>query len=153
MLKRVRNIFWLASRDFANEWQMSGFFVLALAAVLGPMMILFGLKFGIVGSMLDNLIQDPRNREIHPVGSGRFDMAWVEQLRERPEIGFVIPHTRSIAEDYPTEKRILEPYSAGGDDPYRSGRSALVGHTVSHRTSAGGAVGFRSPQTQRETGR
>jgi len=97
MLKRVRNIFWLASRDFANEWQMSGFFVLALAAVLGPMMILFGLKFGIVGSMLDNLIQDPRNREIHPVGSGRFDMAWVEQLRERPEIGFVIPHTRSIA--------------------------------------------------------
>jgi putative ABC transport system permease protein len=97
MLKRARNIFWLASRDFANEWQMSGFFILALAAVLGPMMILFGLKFGIIGSMLDNLIQDPRNREIHPVGSGRFDMAWIEQLRARPEIGFIIPHTRSIA--------------------------------------------------------
>jgi putative ABC transport system permease protein len=61
------------------------------------MMILFGLKFGIIGSMLDNLIQDPRNREIHPVGSGRFDMAWIEQLRARPEIGFIIPHTRSIA--------------------------------------------------------
>jgi len=97
MLKRARNIFWLASRDFANEWQMSGFFVLALAAVLAPMMILFALKFGIIGSMLDNLIQDPRNREIHPVASGRFDMAWVEQLRARPEIGFVIPRTRSIA--------------------------------------------------------
>ena len=96
-MKRVRNIFWLASRDFANEWQMSSFFVLALAAVLGPMMILFGLKFGIIGSMVDNLIQDPRNREIHPVGSGRFDMAWVEQLRQRPEISFVIPRTRSIA--------------------------------------------------------
>ena len=97
MLKRARNIFWLASRDFANEWQMSGFFILALAAVLGPMMILFGLKFGIIGSMVDNLIQDPRNREIHPVGSGRFDMAWIDQLRQRPEISFVIPHTRSIA--------------------------------------------------------
>ena len=97
MLKRARNVFWLASRDFANEWQMSGFFVLALAAVLGPMMILFGLKFGIIGSMLDNLIQDPRNREIHPVGSGRFDTAWIEQLRARPEIDFVIPRTRSIA--------------------------------------------------------
>ncbi len=97
MLKRVRNILWLASRDFANEWQMSGFFVLALAAVLGPMMILFGLKFGIIGSMLDNLIQDPRNREINPVGSGRFDSAWIEQLRNRPEVSFIIPRTRSIA--------------------------------------------------------
>ena len=49
MLKRARNVFWLACRDFHNEWQMSVFFILALAAVLGPMMILFGLKFGIIG--------------------------------------------------------------------------------------------------------
>ena len=97
MVKRVRNLFWLASRDYHNEWQMSGFFVLALAAVLGPMMILFGLKFGIVGSMVNNLIEDPRNQEIHPAGSGRYDMEWIEKLRERPEIAFIIPRTRSIA--------------------------------------------------------
>ena len=34
----------LASRDYTHEWQMSGCFVLALAAVLGPMLVLFGLK-------------------------------------------------------------------------------------------------------------
>ncbi|KRT58008.1 hypothetical protein Ga0076813_12701, partial [endosymbiont of Ridgeia piscesae] len=34
MLKRFKNILWLASRDYRNEWQMSSFFVLALAAVL-----------------------------------------------------------------------------------------------------------------------
>ena len=30
ILKRARNVFWLATRDYRNEWQMSGFFVLAL---------------------------------------------------------------------------------------------------------------------------
>jgi putative ABC transport system permease protein len=47
--------------------------------------------------MLDNLIQDPRNREIQPLGSGRYDLNWLEQLQQRPEVSFVIPRTRSIA--------------------------------------------------------
>ncbi len=87
----------LASRDYAHEWQMSGCFVLALAAVLGPMLVLFGLKFGIVGGMLDQLIENPENREIRPVSSGRFDAAWFETMRGRLDIGFLVPRTRSIA--------------------------------------------------------
>lgn len=94
---RLANISWLASRDYRDEWQMSGFFVLALAAVLGPMMVLFGLKFGIVSSMLDNLIEDPRNREVRPIGSGHFDRAWIEGLRQRPDVDFIVPRTRAIA--------------------------------------------------------
>jgi putative ABC transport system permease protein len=97
MRHRFKDTLWLAGRDYRNEWQMSGFFILALAAVLGPMLILFGLKFGIIGSMLDNLIEDPRNREIRPVGSGRYDRVWIEQMRNRPEISFIVPRTRAIA--------------------------------------------------------
>ena len=97
MKHRLKDTFWLAGRDYRNEWQMSGFFILALAAVLGPMLILFGLKFGIIGSMLDNLIEDPRNREVRPVGSGRYDRAWIEQIRTRPEVDFIVPRTRAIA--------------------------------------------------------
>jgi putative ABC transport system permease protein len=97
MRHRFKDILWLASRDYRNEWQMSSFFIIALAAVLGPMMILYGLKFGIVGSMLDTLIEDPRNREIRPIGSGRYDSAWIAQLRDREEIDFIIPRTRAIA--------------------------------------------------------
>ncbi|EGV52683.1 ABC transporter permease [Candidatus Endoriftia persephone] len=97
MLKRFKNILWLASRDYRNEWQMSSFFVLALAAVLGPMLVLFGLKFGIVGSMVDQLIDDPRNREIRPIGSGHYDRSWIETLRQRPQVAFIVPRTRSIA--------------------------------------------------------
>jgi len=90
-------VFALATRDYLHEWQMSLCFVLGLAAVLGPMMVLFGLKFGIVGSMMAGLIEDPGNREIRPVGSGRYDAAWLESVRARPDVAFLVPRTRSIS--------------------------------------------------------
>jgi putative ABC transport system permease protein len=89
--------FRLATRDYLHEWQMSLCFILGLAAVLGPMMVLFGLKFGIVGAMMDQLIEDPRNREIRPVGSGHYEQPWLDSVRERPEVAFLVPRTRSIA--------------------------------------------------------
>ena len=58
MLRNLFKIFGLATRDYLHEWQMSVCFMLGLAAVLGPMMVLFGLKFGIVGGMMDQLIED-----------------------------------------------------------------------------------------------
>jgi putative ABC transport system permease protein len=61
------------------------------------MLVLFGLKFGIVGGMLDRLIEDPRNREILPAGSGRYSLEWISDLQQRPEVIFAIPRTRSIA--------------------------------------------------------
>jgi len=94
---RLFKIFRLASRDYLHEWQMSGCFVLALAAVLGPMLVLFGLKFGIIGGMLEQLIEDPANREIRPVGSGHHDLVWLDALRKRPDVAFLVPRTRSIA--------------------------------------------------------
>jgi putative ABC transport system permease protein len=93
LLKSLR----LATRDYAHEWQMSSCFVLALAAVLGPMLVRFGLKFGIVGGMIEQLIEDPANREIRPVGSGSFDPDWFAAMRRRSDIAFLVPRTRSIA--------------------------------------------------------
>jgi putative ABC transport system permease protein len=89
--------FVLASRDYRHEWQVSFCFVIALAAVLGPMMVLFGLKFGIVGAMVDQLVEDPGNREIRPVSSGRYDHGWLESVSSRPDVAFLVPRTRSIA--------------------------------------------------------
>ena len=97
MFKSLFKVFRLATRDYLHEWQMSVCFMLGLAAVLGPMMVLFGLKFGIVGAMMDQLIEDPGNREIRPIGSGRFDQAWLKSVRGRPDVAFLVPRTRSIA--------------------------------------------------------
>jgi len=97
MSNQLKNVYWLSSKDYFSEWKMSGFSVLALAAVLGPMLILFGLKSGVVGSMVEKLVENPRNLEIRPMGSGRYDLDWIQQLREREDVQFVIPLTRSIA--------------------------------------------------------
>lgn len=97
MAKRFGSLTWLSFRDYRNEWQMSGCFVLALAAVLGPMLILFGLKAGIIGSMLDQLLHNPRNLEIQSVGAGRYDRNWIDALSARDDVGFVVPQIQSIA--------------------------------------------------------
>ncbi len=97
MIRDRFRVLGLAARDYLHEWQMSVCFILGLAAVLGPMMVLFGLKFGIVGAMMDQLIEDPGNREIRPVGSGRFEREWLDTLRDRPDVAFIVPRTRSIA--------------------------------------------------------
>ncbi len=97
MFRQKRQVISLASKDYFHEWQISVCFVLALAAVLGPMLVLFGLKFGIVGSMIDELVENPVKREIRPVGSGHYDRSWIEKLRQRDDVDFIVPRIRSIA--------------------------------------------------------
>lgn len=76
---------------------MSGCFVLALASVLAPMMILFGLKFGIVSSMIGELRDNPANREIRPIGSGQYNQGWMSDMQSRSDVSFIIPKTRALA--------------------------------------------------------
>ncbi|MCP4768447.1 MAG: peptide ABC transporter permease [Gammaproteobacteria bacterium] len=97
MMTQFSNIIRLSFRDYSHEWRMSGCFILALASVLAPMMILFGLKFGIVTTMIHELIENPANREIKPIGSGRYDDAWIDGMRQREEVEFIIPRTRALA--------------------------------------------------------
>jgi putative ABC transport system permease protein len=96
-MAQISSIIRLSFRDYSHEWRMSGCFILALSSVLAPMMILFGLKFGIVSTMLDQLIENPTNREIKPVGSGRYNDAWIDRFRERADVEFIIPKTRALA--------------------------------------------------------
>lgn len=87
----------LALADARHEWRASLCLVLALAAVLAPLLVLFGLRFGVVQTLTDRLASDPRNLEIVPIGAGRFDKAWFDKVRAWPEVAFVIPRTRAIA--------------------------------------------------------
>ena len=102
----------LAARDYLYEWQISACHIFALASVLGPLLILFGLKFGIVGNMLNQLIEEPRNREIRPVSSGRYDLSWFSELRKHSEIDFIVPRKRNLASNIqlksPFAKKILD---------------------------------------------
>ncbi len=96
-MRQLTNIIRLSFRDYSHEWRMSGCFIFALASVLAPMMILFGLKFGIVNTMVNELVENPSNREIRPIGSGRYSEQWIEDYRLRSDIQFIIPKTRALA--------------------------------------------------------
>ena len=96
-MAQFTNIIRLSFRDYSHEWRMSGCFILALSSVLAPMLILFGLKFGIVSTMIHQLVENPVNREIRPIGSGRYDDSWIERYRSRSDVEFIIAKTRALA--------------------------------------------------------
>lgn len=87
----------LALDDYRHEWVISGCAVLALSAVLIPLLVLFGLKYGIITNLLDPLIENPRYREVAPIGSGNYEPAWFEEIANRDDVAFVVPRTRSLA--------------------------------------------------------
>jgi putative ABC transport system permease protein len=87
----------LAWADLRHERVFSLCMVLAVAAVVSPLLILFGVKNGAVETLRDRLTTDPRNREIRPVGSGRHLPAWFEKMATREDVAFISPATRSLA--------------------------------------------------------
>ncbi|MGE0425965.1 MAG: FtsX-like permease family protein [Reyranellaceae bacterium] len=96
-VRDMRRIFGLALADAKHEWRSTLCLVLALAAVLAPLLILFGLRYGVIQTLADRMTRDPRNLEIVPIGAGRFDAAFFEKVAGWPDVAFLIPKTRSIS--------------------------------------------------------
>jgi putative ABC transport system permease protein len=93
----LKTIVRLSLRDYSYERLLSICAVMGLAAILAPLLVLFGVKSGIINTMVDRLVNDPRNLEISPIGSGRYSHKWFSAKGELPGVAFIIPQTRSIA--------------------------------------------------------
>jgi putative ABC transport system permease protein len=122
----------LALQDFMFERRSSICFTLALMAVLAPLIILFGLKFGLIDTIARRLIEDPRNRELVGLGVGRFSPSWFQAMSVREDVTFVVPNTRSIAATF---ARLINPatrVSEGGVAilPTAAGDPLLEGTTL-----------------------
>ena len=87
----------LAWQDYRCDARLSWCAILALAAVIAPLLVLFGLKFGLVTTLTERLERDPTVREVIPLGGARFNLQSIEALALREDVGFVIPRTRQIA--------------------------------------------------------
>ena len=130
-MRQLSNIIRLSFRDYSHEWRMSSCFIFALASVLAPMMILFGLKFGIVNTMVSELVENPSNREVRPIGSGRYSEQWIESYRSRSDIQFIIPKTRALAatiqlnSDSSTRILSTELLATDNGDPLMAGMERL----------------------------
>ena len=87
----------IAIADLRHDWKMFACYAIALSAVLAPLMVLYGLKHGVVSALTAQLLADPANREVLVVGNQRYSSDWLARLVAMDEVGFVAPRTRSIA--------------------------------------------------------
>ena len=147
--------------------------LLGLAAILTPLLVLFGLKFGVVSGMRDRLERDPRIRVLQPIGQGSYDEQWFATLRALPGAAFVLPTTRFLAATISLQNPShseRDPINAelvptAPHDPLLSearrrgaGRTAGLGrdedcHFASRRRSAAHIAGDRSRWTHRADAR
>lgn len=82
---------WLALKDLAHEWVLTSALVLAIGAVVAPLLILLGLKFGVIEFQISRLIEDPVYREITPAKTQEITPETIEVWRDRVDVVFISP--------------------------------------------------------------
>ncbi|MEC9434750.1 MAG: FtsX-like permease family protein [Pseudomonadota bacterium] len=87
----------LAWRDLTHSWGASLCLALAAAVALVPVLLLFGLNYGFVSGLIEDLRRDPLTRELRPVGQYALDADWFAARRDDPRVDFVLPRTRYLA--------------------------------------------------------
>jgi putative ABC transport system permease protein len=124
----------LSLAELRHDWALSLCQMFALAAVLTPLLVLFGLHEGVLGQLLEELRRNPAMREITPLvtGANRFTQAWITATRARPDVSFIVGDARFIAAGVeatpvtdPTHAAtVLTLIPTGADDPLRPAGAA-----------------------------
>lgn len=86
----------LALRELWHDRRTALVLTLTLAAIIAPLLLLLGLKNGVLTSLRADLLRDPRTLEIVLIGSYDLGPDWFAATAARPQTGFVLPRTRGI---------------------------------------------------------
>ncbi len=89
----------VAWRDLLHERALLLCSVVGLAAVLLPLLVLFGLKHGVMEGLRAELVENPRTRTITNAANRAYDEAFLDALRARPDVAFAVGRIRSISGD------------------------------------------------------
>jgi len=81
----------LALSDLRHEWMLNLCVVLALAAVLAPLLLLLGLKNGTIQTLRMRLVEDPVYRELKPQQTLNLRQDWFDAMAARQDVAFVLP--------------------------------------------------------------
>jgi putative ABC transport system permease protein len=87
----------LALADLWHERVLFLCSALGCAAVLAPLIVLFGLRQGVVAGLRAELLEDPRAREIVSIVNRTLEPALFARLAADPRIGFLVPRTRALS--------------------------------------------------------
>lgn len=153
-MRELIHVLLLAFADYRHERLLSFCAIFGLAAVLAPLLILYGVKFGVLNTLTERMLSDPNTLEITPVVSGRYTKHDVHRLSELSGVAFVLPRTRSIAatmnlsvQGKPHLVVSLEPTASG--DPllerYKLPSVTMVEQTLSANPESGEAARPANP--------
>jgi putative ABC transport system permease protein len=150
MFAEARSSLWLlaelASRDLWHDCKVSLCIVASLVAVIAPLLLLFGLKYGVVSQLNAELLSDPRNLEVRMLSNHDLGEDWFARLRAQPGVGFVMPLTRSLntqADLLRDSQRFaanVELIPSGAGDPLLSGLAPPSGDQLLLSASAAGRL-------------
>ena len=85
-----------AVHDLRHDYRLSVVLMVSVASILAPLLLLFGLKTGVVSTMKEKLLDNPANLEVVIYQNASLDNAWFNALRARDDVAFVVPRTRTI---------------------------------------------------------
>lgn len=87
----------LALADLRHRPVLALCAVLGLAAVLAPLVLLAGLRDGVLAGLRAALLEDPRATEIVTIANREFPPEALAALAARPEVAFLVPRTRALS--------------------------------------------------------
>jgi putative ABC transport system permease protein len=88
----------LALADMRHDAGLFAGVALTVTAVLAPLLLLLGLKTGVIEHLVGGLRADPQVREIVLRGHMPLPPEWFERMRARPDVAFVAPRMRQLAQ-------------------------------------------------------
>ena len=154
MSGRIRLVLALAWQDLRHERRLALCAVAGLAAVLAPLLVLFGLKTGAVERARAELIENPRARQITNLATGSFDEAFLRRLQARPEVEFVALRARSLnseaffaSTDRPATARAAELVPSGLHDPLLRGVPAPAPEEIVPQANFAARLGLQPGMT------
>lgn len=100
------NLCWqLAIKDLWHDRKVSLCIIAALMAVIAPLLLLFGLKYGVITQLQYQLEQKSDLLEIKAQSrSNELTQHWIDQTKQRTDVKFAIGLTRSLNAEAPIFK-------------------------------------------------
>jgi ABC-type lipoprotein release transport system permease subunit len=90
----------LAAKDLWHDWRTTGVLLCVVVSIVTPLLILLGLKQGVIDTQKQLLLNDPCNLQIKIEGNGyNLPPEWFEKKTKDPRIQFIIPVTRFLSRD------------------------------------------------------
>ncbi|MDD3447286.1 MAG: hypothetical protein PHS60_17935, partial [Zavarzinia sp.] len=87
----------LALADLWHEKGLAACFIVALAAIMAPLLVLLGLKTGVIDTMRAQLLEDPRMREVSSLGNRNLSAEEIAALGREAGVSFIVGRTRQLA--------------------------------------------------------